>query len=435
MDHQNPHNRSYCFAPAPNFSIMSESAKAIIHAYKATYPNTGPADPSVLRPKTTAFKDSTSITLDQVAERLAKFAMSQTEAATSAMDVVEDPTTESVIPSEYELKKKAIWTDTKTVLDTTTDSLKTGGHAGHRRQALGLDSDRRGNTRNKRKQNEDTDETRLVDERAHVGNDGEGPRDAETDIKPSRNRLVAKRRKLKLKFNGDQAGSSIAVVRPSKPKMDPSKPRMNPPKPRVDPSKPRVDPPKPRVDPYSVLPLEIWQEILSYMQPFQIAKASLVSKAWLEGARSHPIWMKICVNGKLGTPKLKYRNHMALACAHSYWVCERCFSQTRGYPQRSNVPLPVPIDEYGGDLWMLCLNCRNEYFWTHVEKPGRFNTLKTIRQPHSEMNQRDIYYLREHGGMVGLLARSQGIATTRRALFTARSRDTWDNRPYKSIQE
>ncbi|KAF9080752.1 hypothetical protein BGX29_005069, partial [Mortierella sp. GBA35] len=65
MDHQDPHNRSYCFAPAPNFSIMSESAKAIIHAYKATYPNTRPADPSILRPKTTAFKDSTSITLDQ----------------------------------------------------------------------------------------------------------------------------------------------------------------------------------------------------------------------------------------------------------------------------------------------------------------------------------------------------------------------------------
>ncbi|KAG0212009.1 hypothetical protein BGX33_003936 [Mortierella sp. NVP41] len=238
-------------------------------------------------------------------------------------------------------------------------------------------------------------EARLINERAHFDFDK-----AETDGDDEVTLDQPATKRVKLGSDEDDARNSTAIFQ-----------LLGPP-----------------VDPYSVLPLEIWYEILSCLRLSEMTKASLISKAWLEGTRSHPIWRKICVSGKLGAPKKKYKTHMALACANSYWVCEFCLSHTRGHQRRANIPLPVPIDEYGGELWMLCLSCRNKYFWTHVERPGKFTDHRFDQEPHSEMCMRHKYFLRLDGGFVGARARWRKTAATRRLLFTARSKETWNSR-------
>jgi hypothetical protein len=94
-------------------------------------------------------------------------------------------------------------------------------------------------------------------------------------------------------------------------------------------------------DPCAVLPTELWHRILSLLPLSMAAQTSTVSKTWLHGTRSSPIWKAICDKGELGKPKKKFKSYMALACAHSYWVCEGCFSVTKGRPRGSDIPLPV----------------------------------------------------------------------------------------------
>ncbi|KAF9539895.1 hypothetical protein EC957_004862 [Mortierella hygrophila] len=121
-----------------------------------------------------------------------------------------------------------------------------------------------------------------------------------------------------------------------------------------------------RSDPYSVLPTELWQEVISYLSLSQITKASSVSKSWLEGTQSLQVWRDICTNGSLGKPKKKYPTHMSLVCAQSYWVCERCLTVNNG--KGSNIPLPVEIAELGNEKRMLCRACRCSYYKKHPEK-------------------------------------------------------------------
>ncbi|KAG0198111.1 hypothetical protein BGX33_012583, partial [Mortierella sp. NVP41] len=169
-------------------------------------------------------------------------------------------------------------------------------------------------------------------------------------------------------------------------------------------------------DPCAVLPTEIWHQVLTHLPLSTIARASSVSKAWLDGSRSCPVWKTVCETGGLGAPKQKYKSHMALASAHSYWVCERCFGVSKGRPQGSNIPLPVSLankpqdqdDEDGeekkapvkkedqgqgqaqaqaqdedqdqaqpqndskssdglSNIWQLCLDCRKAHFDEHPE--------------------------------------------------------------------
>ncbi|KAF9083034.1 hypothetical protein BGX23_011840 [Mortierella sp. AD031] len=124
-----------------------------------------------------------------------------------------------------------------------------------------------------------------------------------------------------------------------------------------------------KTDPYSVLPTELWQEVLPYLSLSQLSKISTVSKNWLEGTRSLQVWRDICEKGNLGQPKKKYRTHMALVCSQSYWICEQCLSHHAG--KNADIPLPVEIEELAGEKRMLCHPCRLKYFRKHPEEIKR----------------------------------------------------------------
>jgi hypothetical protein len=187
-------------------------------------------------------------------------------------------------------------------------------------------------------------------------------------------------------------------------------------------------------DPCSVLPVEVWQQILSYLPPSQMAKISLVSKTWLGYTRSHPIWKTICKKGDLGVPKRKYKSFMALACANSYWTCEFCYSHTRGWPNMYNIPLPVPIDELGGEFRSLCAACRMNYYSTHDEKPFFMNGIKVNAHPRISFRGDHASWIL-YGGTVGQVAEHRKIATSRRLRCTARSKEAWESRPTKKARK
>ncbi|KAF9100926.1 hypothetical protein BGX29_006136 [Mortierella sp. GBA35] len=48
-----------------------------------------------------------------------------------------------------------------------------------------------------------------------------------------------------------------------------------------------------------VLPTEIWHQLLEDLPPSGITRISTVSRAWLNGTRSHPVWTEICEMGGL----------------------------------------------------------------------------------------------------------------------------------------
>ncbi|KAG0201246.1 hypothetical protein BGX28_005895 [Mortierella sp. GBA30] len=97
-------------------------------------------------------------------------------------------------------------------------------------------------------------------------------------------------------------------------------------------------------DPCVMLPTEIWHQVLSRLPLSQAASSSLVSKTWLDGARDWPVWKHICEEKQLGKPKRKYKTHMALVCAHSYFICEKCYSYTNGTRQYYASEIPLPVD-------------------------------------------------------------------------------------------
>ncbi|KAF8933004.1 hypothetical protein BGZ47_011076 [Haplosporangium gracile] len=115
---------------------------------------------------------------------------------------------------------------------------------------------------------------------------------------------------------------------------------------------------------------------------------SAVSKTWPDGCRSSPIWKQICEIGGLEQPKLKYKTYTALAYVNSYWICEDCFSVSKGRPRTSHIPLPVTFadsdnayqaGQFGEtnesesstntNIWMLCHACRLAHFTENPEAP------------------------------------------------------------------
>ncbi|KAF9937060.1 hypothetical protein BGZ67_001671 [Mortierella alpina] len=99
-------------------------------------------------------------------------------------------------------------------------------------------------------------------------------------------------------------------------------------------------------DPCSVLPTEIWHKVISHLPLSQVANTSWVSKTWLDGARAWRMWQQICEKCKLGTPKLKYKTFMAIVCANSFFICDKCYSLSTGsgsYVRRSEIPLKVKV--------------------------------------------------------------------------------------------
>ncbi|KAG0206176.1 hypothetical protein BGX33_007557 [Mortierella sp. NVP41] len=227
-------------------------------------------------------------------------------------------------------------------------------------------------------------------------------------------------------------------------------------------------------DPCRVLPTEVWHQILSYLPP-GIARISVVSKAWLDGCRSHPIWRAACDKGGLGDPdnddKGVYNSRMALVCASSYWVCEACLSSSKGQTRLSHIPLPASLPGYNNsnnndsidvdidnnnkdyDSWKLCHVCRSKY-----HEPIRLlsNPYELLQLSGTVWLQRCIalegYYLTEddlpalgdrvfigeadvecylhshvrahafeaHGGLVGIEAIRQGLALKREEQFEKR---------------
>lgn len=117
----------------------------------------------------------------------------------------------------------------------------------------------------------------------------------------------------------------------------------------------------------SIFPAEVLQHILLCLPLSKIARHSRISKAWLDAARVLSVWKEACKKAELGKPRKKYRTHMALVCANSYWICERCMSFSKGREHYADLPLPV--EDKGDDhlVWMLCLACRQEYFERHPE--------------------------------------------------------------------
>ncbi|KAF9097875.1 hypothetical protein BGX23_007777 [Mortierella sp. AD031] len=121
------------------------------------------------------------------------------------------------------------------------------------------------------------------------------------------------------------------------------------------------------LDPFSALPVEILQQILMCLPLPVMTRMSLVSKGWLDAVHYLSVWKTVCDTAGLGEPKKKYKTHMALACANSYWICERCFSFSNAKTHRADLPLPVADKDDGDRVRMLCLKCRREYFHRHPE--------------------------------------------------------------------
>ncbi|KAF8932075.1 hypothetical protein BGZ47_011575 [Haplosporangium gracile] len=117
----------------------------------------------------------------------------------------------------------------------------------------------------------------------------------------------------------------------------------------------------------SIFPTEVLQQILLCLPLSKIARHSRVSKAWLDAARVLSVWKEACKKAELGAPRKKYRTHIALVCANSYWICERCMSFSKGREHYADLPLPVEDKEDDHLVWMLCLACRIEYFERYPE--------------------------------------------------------------------
>jgi len=211
-------------------------------------------------------------------------------------------------------------------------------------------------------------------------------------------------------------------------------------------------------DPCQVLPTELWHQILSLLPLSKVAGLSMVSKTWLDGTRTYPVWKSICEALKLGEPKLKYRSYMAMVCVRSFFICDKCHSSSNGRGNASEIPLPVADKDDDDFVWMLCHACRLEYYdrypenvreakvqhdWqmkriTKTNAQGIYHLsdedmyglyFQERRNPHYRnaypMKLYDRYEVQEralqvHAGWVGVDAFTNGIAKKRSAAFKAR---------------
>ncbi|KAF9084313.1 hypothetical protein BGX29_002621, partial [Mortierella sp. GBA35] len=153
-----------------------------------------------------------------------------------------------------------------------------------------------------------------------------------------------------------------------------------------------------RRDPCTVLPTEVWHQILSCLPLSAIAQTSIVSKTWLDEARFHPIWSQICQGG-LGEPTDVYKTHMVLACANSYWFCNGCRSLSKGYPHESHIPiqfvlLPKIDNNKKGCDPVLCHKCRlqSRYLTCISNNPYEYLPLANESRL-SSVQAREVYFL------------------------------------------
>ncbi|KAF8927789.1 hypothetical protein BGZ52_004115 [Haplosporangium bisporale] len=148
-------------------------------------------------------------------------------------------------------------------------------------------------------------------------------------------------------------------------------------------------------DPCSAFPTELWHTVLDFLPLSVIATTAVVSNTWLTAARTYHGWMTAAEKGKMGSPKIKYKSWMALVCAHSYFVCDRCLDYSIGKGRASRVPLPVEVENNKDpvkSVWHLCWTCRNIYYTLHPEplrkpcnpdEPDTFDESKRITKGRS----------------------------------------------------
>ncbi|KAG0035333.1 hypothetical protein BGZ81_009829 [Podila clonocystis] len=125
-----------------------------------------------------------------------------------------------------------------------------------------------------------------------------------------------------------------------------------------------------------ILPLEIWQQILSHLYPSQLARLCLVNKRFFDLVTNQPLWLTMYhtafpkeILGLLpGMPTS--RSNMLFMCAYSFLVCEQCFvhcsPKNLGRTQLASLPLKVYLP-WASDYVKLCPQCRIKHYEQYPE--------------------------------------------------------------------
>ncbi|KAF9134793.1 hypothetical protein BG015_003367 [Linnemannia schmuckeri] len=176
-------------------------------------------------------------------------------------------------------------------------------------------------------------------------------------------------------------------------------------------------------DPCAVLPTETWHRILSYLPLSKIAQTSSVSKAWLDGSRTSPIWKTICEMDS-GTNESE---------SNIWMLCFEC--RRKHY---DDTPEALHADAIGDE------HIFHEDTTQMVAKTGACKTYSLTEEdlkgldyvirpnPHHysglpmrlfERDQVQQLALRTHAGWVGINAVRDGVARSRLTHFNQRAKE------------
>jgi len=157
------------------------------------------------------------------------------------------------------------------------------------------------------------------------------------------------------------------------------------------------------------VPVEVWEQILSYLYPSQLSRVSMVNKNFNSIVSLLEVWSRMFtiahgpkahLRPLLNIPKSK--SYMTFMCSSSLHVCERCFGLTEyNAGNLSRLPLPIPIllprrstdaTTYLGERFdpdwtvRMCLSCRQGHI-LNLEEPfprlahkNQLNTLQLRRK-------------------------------------------------------
>ncbi|KAF9427058.1 hypothetical protein BGZ94_005551 [Podila epigama] len=162
------------------------------------------------------------------------------------------------------------------------------------------------------------------------------------------------------------------------------------------------------------LPLEIWIQTLSYLYPSQLSRLCQVNKRLFDIVTNLSLWSDIyqttafpkknsldCLPGMPPS-----RSNMIVTCAHSFLVCEQCYSfcppKKGGRAQLAAIPLKVTLPWSQPDAIRFCPPCRVQHF-EHCPEPipanirGSRRSRSDIRRLYS-LEDNDIRTLTRFGG-------------------------------------
>ncbi|KAH7055022.1 hypothetical protein BKA57DRAFT_240738 [Linnemannia elongata] len=138
------------------------------------------------------------------------------------------------------------------------------------------------------------------------------------------------------------------------------------------------------------VPVEVWEQILSYLYPSQLSRISMVNKNFQSVVSLLEIWSRMFaiahgpkahLRPLLNIPKSK--SYMTFMCSSSLHVCESCFDLTEyNASNLSKLPLPIPIllprrstnvatylgEKFDPDWTIrMCLSCRQDHILNREE--------------------------------------------------------------------